>query len=391
MNSHIAKMNLFPRLQESRVEELLGYFPVTAILGPRQCGKTTLARSLVLSDRPVLYLDLERPSDAAKLSEPEAFLSSYRDYLVCLDEIQRVPNLFPLLRSLCDETGKPGQFLVLGSASPDLLRQSSESLAGRIGLVELTPLIEQEVGKDQQDRLWFRGGFPRSFLAPSDSLSRQWLDNFIQTYLERDVPQLGIQIPSVNLRRFWEICAHLNGDLWSHAKVASALGLTGKTAAHYLDILEQSYMVRRLPAWSANTKKRLIKSPKVYLRDTGVLHRLLRIEDMLGLFGHPVRGTSWETYVLEQVASAVPDAELSFFRSSGGAEIDLLVSKGGKTTAIEMKASVSPKLERGFWSALQEVGPDKAYVAAPVKEAYPMKNGVTAVPVHHLCEILMAG
>ncbi|NQU38667.1 MAG: ATP-binding protein [Lentisphaerae bacterium] len=366
----------------------MGFFPVTAIVGPRQCGKTTLAKVFMEGVRSALYLDLERPSDLARLAEPETYLGAQRGRVVCLDEIQRAPDLFQVLRTLVDETGAPGQFLVLGSASPELLRQSSETLAGRIGYLELTPFSEKEVGAEHQSELWIRGGFPRSFFAPSDHLSRAWRDNFIQTYLERDLPQLGVHIPAPTLRHFWEMCAHLQGELWNHAKVASALGVTGKTAAHYLTVLEQSYMLRRLPPTATNGKKRLVKSPRVYLRDSGLLHRILRIDTMDALCGHPVRGASWEGYVIEQIAAAVPDADLSFYRTSGGAEIDLLVRHANRLTAIEIKASSAPHVERGFWSALEDLQPDDAWIAAQIVEPFPLRQNVTVASVEAICQSL---
>jgi len=385
--SYITRMDHVRRSLFERVSSYIGYFPVTAIVGPRQCGKTTLAKRLLheLPVERVTYLDLERPSDLARLEDPETFLTSQRGRLVCLDEVQRTPDLFPILRSLCDLTDEAGQFLVLGSASPDLLRQSSESLAGRIGYVELTPFIENEVGRSQQDRLWSRGGYPRSFLAPDEELSRAWRDSFLQTFLERDIPQLGITTPALTLRRFWEMVAHLHGELWNHAKVASSLGVTGKTVAHYLDILEKTYMVRRLPPFEATVKKRLVKTPKVFLRDSGLLHRLLRIEDMDMLNGHPARGASWEGYVIEQIAAAAPDAELSFYRTSAGAEIDLVVRRGDRLAAIEIKAGVAPRVERGFFNALEDIRPDLVRVVARVDDSYPISADIIVAPVEAVC------
>lgn len=381
-------MSAIKRTLYNKLRDYVGYFPVTAILGPRQCGKTTLAKAFMADHLEARYLDLERPSDLAKLSEPESFLRSLQGHMVCLDEIQRCPDLFPVLRSIVDETANPGQFIVLGSASPDLLRQSSETLAGRIGYLELTPLTEAEVGSEAQADLWFRGGFPRSFLAPGNTMSKAWLRSFTQTFLERDLPQLGIRIPSLMLRRFWEMCAHMHGDLWNHAKIAASLGVSGKTVAHYLDILEQAYMLRRLPPYHPNTKKRLVKSPRVYLRDSGILHHLLRIEDMQMLSGHPVRGTSWEGYVIEQVAAAVPYADLTFYRTAAGAEIDLIVKHGSRLTAIEIKASAVPRIERGFWQALDDIQPETAWVAAQVNEVFSIGNNVNVAPVQTICQFL---
>ena len=380
-------MNIWRSLTEP-VTTALRFFPVTALLGPRQCGKTTLAKVCIAGRPGALYLDLERPSDAAKPTDAEAFLRGHQEHLVCLDEIGRAPDLFAILRSLCDETKTPGRFLVLGSASPALLRQRSETLAGRIGYLELTPFTEAEVGSERQELLWLRGGFPRSYLAPSDGTSRLWLESFILTFLERDLPQLGIRVPGTTVRRFWEMCAHLHGDLWNHEKVASSLGVSGKTVGHYLAILEQAYMLRRLQPFSTNAKKRLVKAPCVYRRDSGLLHRLLRTETLDGSSGHPVRGASWEGYVVEQVAAAVPEAQLSFYRTAAGAEIDLLVQQGQRLTAIEIKATSAPRLERGFWSAMEDLEPSRAWVAAQVTESYPLGHGVAAAPLAAICQAL---
>ena len=381
-------MTHIQRTLHERLAAYVGYFPVTAILGPRQCGKTTLAALFMEGIPNALYLDLERPSDLAKLADPETFLHAHRDELVCLDEIQRAPELFPVLRSLCDETGEGGQFLILGSASPDLLRQSSETLAGRIGYLELTPFTEAEVGGEMQRELWTRGGFPRSLLAPTEALSWAWRESFVKTFLERDMPQFGIRVSPQVLRDFWTMCAHMHGELWNHSKIASSLGVTGKTVSHYLSILEKAYMLRRLPPAEANVKKRLVKSPRVYLRDTGLLHYLLRIEGFDDLSAHPVKGASWEGYVIEQIAAAVPDAELSFYRTSAGAEVDLLIRRGRRLAAVEMKASRSPRLERGFRKAVEDLAPDEVWVAAPVDEPYPVGSGAQVAPVRTICRAL---
>lgn len=381
-------MNQVVRNLTAKLNDYAGFFPVVAVLGPRQCGKTTLARDWIRTCPKALYLDLERPSDLAKLTDPEDFLTRHSEKLVCLDEIQRAPELFPVLRSLSDETGRPGQFLLLGSASPDLLRQTSETLAGRIGYLELTPFRESEIGSDKQKELWLRGGFPRSYLAPSGALSRAWLESFVTTFLERDIPQLGLRIPAPALRKFWQMCAHLHGDIWNHSKIASSLGVTGKTTAHYLDILEASFMLRRLLPYQANIKKRLVKSPRVYLRDTGVLHHLLGLRDHDALDAHPVKGASWESYVIEQVAAAVPGAELSFYRTAAGAEIDLIVRHNNQTTAIEIKSHSAPKLQRGFWTALDDIAPDNTWVAAPVSAPFSLGQNIEVAPPHVICKAL---
>jgi len=383
-------MLYFTRSLQARLEDHLSYFPVTAILGPRQCGKTTLAKQILTKNSrgsDAVYLDLERPSDLAKLSaDPEGYLRSLEDRRVCLDEIQRVPDLFPLLRSLCDEMERPGRFLVLGSASPELLRQSSETLAGRIGYLELGALTLEETGTNTQDRLWVRGGFPRSFLAPDDALSHTWRENFIQTFLERDIPQLGIRVPSMTMRHFWEMCAHVHGGLWNHTKLGDSLGVTSKTASHYLAILESAYILRRLGSHTPNVKKRLVKSPRVYVRDSGLLHCLLRIPDGEALSGHPVRGASWEGFGIEQIAAAVPDADLSFYRTSGGAEMDLVIQRGGRLVTVEFKASASPRVTRGFWHALEDLNPEHTWVAARVPDPYPLTDRVTVGPLQTVVE-----
>ena len=381
---------MVPRELVGRLAEYAGYFPIVGILGPRQCGKTTLARGWIRELPDFLYLDLERPSDRAKLEEPEDFLTRHSGKLVCLDEVQRAPDLFSVLRSLTDETGQPGQFLLLGSASPHLLRQSSETLAGRIGYLELTPFRVAETGVESWRKLWLRGGFPRSYLAPSDALSHAWLESFVTTFLERDIPQLGIRIAAPAMRKFWQMCAHLHGDIWNHSKIAASLGVADKTAAHYLDILEAAFMIRRLPSYQANVKKRLIKSPRIYLRDTGILHHLLGVANHDALDGHPIRGSSWESFVIEQVAAAVPDAELSFYRTAAGAEVDLIVRQHNKVTAIEIKCSSSPKLKRGFWNALDDLVPDRVWVAAPVATPFSLGQDVDVAPPHLICSSLIA-
>lgn len=383
-------MKSISRNLEKRLEQYASYFPVTAILGPRQCGKTTLARQWISKRKDALYLDLELPSDLAKLQSPEDFLRRHSGRLVCLDEVQRLPEIFPVLRALSDLNGAPGQFLVLGSASPEMMHQTSESLAGRIGYLELTPFVEREIGAEHRDTLWMRGGFPRSFLAPSDELSRAWLDNFILTFLERDIPQFGIRISPVILRRFWQMCAHFHGELWNHSKVAGSLGTSGKTVSHYLAVLENSYMLRRLQPYNANVKKRLTRSSRVYIRDTGLLHRLLGIDDRDALDGHPVKGNSWESYVIEQISEAVPEAELFFYRTAAGAEIDLVIRRGNAVYAVEIKASSSPKLEKGFHLALQDVKPRHAWIAAPVTGSFLLPGNIEVASPQSICESLHA-
>ena len=368
-------------------------FPVVALVGPRQVGKTTLARTVARKLGRVVYLDLERPSDAAKLTDPELYLEPLADRLVILDEIQRRPELFPVLRSLVDAKRANGRFLILGSASPDLSRQASESLAGRITYHELTPFAAGEVAtraRDTRMTLWTRGGFPGSYLASSNARSLAWREAFIETHLQRDLPALGVRIPAAALRRFWEMLAHYHGQLWNASKIAGSLGVTPPTAKHYLDTLEDTFMIRQLPPFAANLKKRLVKSPKVYLRDSGLLHALLRIGAMDDLLGHPVAGASWEGWVIEQaLAASGANTGASFFRTAAGAEIDLVLERPrARRIALEIKLSSAPKPSRGFWSGIADLKPSAAYVVYPGKERYPLGQGVEALPVSMLGDVL---
>ncbi len=356
------------------------------LLGPRQVGKTTLAIELG-ETRPSLYLDLESPSDLAKLKEPEWFLKRYEDRLVILDEIQRVPDLFQVLRGLIDEGRRKGKgngrFLVLGSAGVELLRQSSESLAGRIAYTELPPLLLEETGEVTADDLWLRGGFPPSFVAESDAASLEWRRNFIRTYLERDIPQLGPRIPAETLRRFWTMLAHEQGATGNAAKLAAALGVSGQTVGRYIDLLCDLLLARRLAPWSSNTGKRLVKSPKLYVRDSGLAHALLGIGTLEDLLAHPVAGMSWEGWVIEQlIAAAPPGTEAFHYRSTGGAEIDLVLQLGpGLRWVFECKRSLSPSLSRGFHESCEEMRPQRKFVVYPGSESYPLGREVECVPV----------
>lgn len=365
-------------------------FPAVGLLGPRQCGKSTLAKRLLKEWPEAVYLDLERPSDLAKLQEPEAWLATQAGRLVCLDEVQRMPGLFPVLRSVLDGSGRAGQLLLLGSVSPELLQQSAETLAGRISYLELTPFLLGEVGAPTAAnlrRLWARGGFPRSFLAEDEAASREWREAFVQTFLERDLPQMGVNIPAGVARRFWQMCAHVHGELWNGSKIAAALGVTHPTSRSYLDRLAATYMVRVLPPWSANLRKRLVKTPKIYVRDSGLLHSLLRIGSHEELLGHPVAGASWEGFVIEQVSGVLPTGwEMSFYRTAAGAECDLVLEKGRRRVAIECKASLAPQVTRGYWESLADLKPERAWVAAPVNEGFPLKDGAEVLALPALLE-----
>jgi len=362
-------------------------FPVTALLGPRQCGKSTLARHILRGRKDTVYLDMERPSDLRKLDDPELFFSTVGDKLICIDEVQRKPELFQVIRVFVDEDRRAGKFLILGSASQDLIRQSSETLAGRIHYLELAPFSYGELC-DADDSLaedlfsvWLRGGFPDSFLARSDRVSFQWREDFVRTFLERDIPQFGFSIPAQTMRRFWTMLAHYHGQTLNASKLAQSLGVSGPTVKKYLDILAQTYMVRLLPPFFANIKKRLVKVPKIYLRDSGILHALLHVEDAEGLLGHPVLGASWEGWCLEQIVGAMHGWQPSFYRTSSGEEIDLVLERGGKRLAFEFKASKSPKLSRGFPGTLDVLKPDRTWVVAPVGESYPIMPGVEVTGV----------
>jgi predicted AAA+ superfamily ATPase len=387
---------MIPRRLLPALTSALAEVPAVALLGPRQAGKTTLALE-VAGARPSVYLDLESETDRAKLSEPELYLSEHADELVVLDEIQRTPQLFRSLRGLIDAgrrrgTGK-GRFLVLGSASIDLLKQSSESLAGRIRYLELGPLDAGEVGRERLEPLWLRGGFPESLLAPSDAASLRWRTDFIRTYLERDIPQLGPRIPAETLRRLWTMLAHQQGGLLNAASLARALAVDGKTIAAYLDLLVDLLLVRRLSAWHGNVRKRLVKSPKVYVRDSGLVHALLGIVDREALLAHPVAGGSWEGLAVESLTAAAPSGtEAFFFRTAAGAEIDLLLKLPArrKPWAVEIKRGLAPKLDRSFHLACETVHPERRFVIHGGVERFPLGEGIDAVSLIELCEELSA-
>ncbi|MBX7059115.1 MAG: ATP-binding protein [Leptospirales bacterium] len=392
--SNISKM--ISRRLEGELEASLSEVPVVALLGPRQVGKTTLALQIAARRRSV-YLDLESPADRAKLSDPELYLSQHEESLVILDEIQRLPGLFAILRGLADagrrRGRRSGRFLILGSASIELLKQSSESLAGRIRYVELSTIDAGEIAQDSLDALWLRGGFPDSLLALDDAASLRWRNDFIRTYLERDIPQLGPRIAAETLRRFWTMLAHQQGGLLNAASLARSLSVDGKTIASYIDLLVDLLLVRRLSPWHGNVRKRLVKAPKVYVRDCGLLHALLGIADFESLQGHPVVGVSWETFVLESLLAAAPvSSKAHFFRSAGGAELDLLLQPPGskKPWAVEIKRSLSPTLARGFYAACETVRPQRKIVVYAGEERFALQRGIEAVPLQQLCAELSA-
>lgn len=387
------------RRESARLAALLRSHPVTALLGPRQVGKTTLARMVgdELS-RTSLYLDLERPSDRAKLADPELFLRKQAKKLTILDEVQRMPDLFPLLRSLVDERiragEKAGHFLVLGSASPALLQQSSESLAGRIAYLELAPFTLDEVTRKNRrvdvDRLWWRGGFPGSYLAHDDEQSSVWREQFVRSYLSRDLPELGFRLPSEQVGRVWTMLAHGQGDQLNAARLAAGLGVSGATVRRYLDVLTELFMVRQLMPWSGNSQKRLVKAPKVYLRDSGLLHQLANVPDLDTLLGHPLCGPSWEGFVLENTLAQLPSAWCaSYFRTSAQAEIDLVL-EGPKrqVVAVEIKRSLSPTLSKGFHHGFVDIGATRGFVVMPEGDRFPLRKDVEALSLREWIEEL---
>jgi predicted AAA+ superfamily ATPase len=378
-----------------RLEELLDTTPAVALLGPRQVGKTTLALEIG-ERRPSIYLDLESDADRARLAEPELYLGDHEDKLVILDEVQRAPNLFQNLRGLIDlgrrKGLRSGRFLLLGSASIDLLKQSGESLAGRIAYLEFAPVDALEIESGELDRLWVRGGFPDSLLAGSDRASQRWRQDFIRTYLERDIPLLGPRIAAETLRRFWTMLAHHQSGLLNAAALARSLGVDSKTVSSYLDLMVDLLLVRRLEPWHANAGKRLVKSPRIYVRDTGLLHTLLGLENLEAVLGHPVSGASWEGLVIETAHSAMPEGTVAnFYRSSAGAEVDLVLTlPGGRVWAIEIKRSLSPKVERGFHSACEDLRPERRIVVYPGNETFPIAEDIEVMPLRRLGDDLIA-
>lgn len=387
---------MIERRTASEITELLEHSPAVVLTGPRQAGKTTLALA-VAEGRESTYLDLESEADRARLAEPELYFADHADELIILDEIHRAPGIFEALRGTIDRgrrEGKgTGRFLLLGSAAIDLLAQSGETLAGRVSFVELTPFYLTEVGGEKLDRLWVRGGFPESFLAKSEETSLRWRRDFIRTYLERDIPQLGPRIPAETLRRLWTMLAHNQGGLLNAAQLARGLGVSGATVGHYLDLMVDLLLVRRLAPRLGNAGKRLVRSPKVYVRDSGLVHALLGPTDKEAVLGHPVAGASWEGMAIENLVAVAGDrAEPSFYRTSGGAEVDLVLRwADGREWAVEVKRGLAPKLERGLRSALADIEPERSFVVYPGSERFRLGQDTWAIGLGDLCKEVASG
>jgi len=377
---------IIDRLLRKDIEPYFNDIPITAIIGARQVGKSTLAKLLLKKYDSVIYLDLEKRTDVQMLEEPEQFLLMHKSKIICIDEIQLVPNLFFELRSFIDNNPDT-KFVILGSSSPELLRQSSESLAGRIFFYELAPFLFQEVSNTCNIQTYIlRGGFPLSILAKDDKLAFIWLQNYIKTFLERDLRQFGFNIAPETLHRLWEMLSHINGQIINYSSLANSMGLSQPTIKHYIDILHNTFMLRILQPYHFNTKKRLVKSPKLYFRDTGILHSLLNITTYKQLFNHPVYGSSWEVTVIENIINKLNSWKPYYYRTVKGAEIDLILVKANRIIGIEIKSSSTPTVTKGFWNAIVDIKITEAYIIAPVKMPYPLKNGVMVYPLEIFLE-----
>ena len=384
--------NFIERDLVNHLKKYLNIFPAVAILGPRQCGKSTLIKSLDKNFDNIIYLDLQRESDLNQLLDPEFFFESNSDKIICLDEIQLVPKLFSVLRSVIDSNRVNGKFILLGSASQDLIQQTSESLAGRIGILHLSPFLINELDYLENfdlQKFWFRGGFPNSYLSKNDENSSIWIQNYIRTYIERDIPQLGFQIPALQLRRLLTMCAHNQGQQLNLSKLAESLNLTHPTIKRYIDLLEQTFIVRTIPPFEINIKKRLIKAPKVFVRDSGILHQLLAIPNFNSLMGNPVFGSSWEGIVIENIIVNMPSWDYFFYRTATGDEIDLILKKGNQIIAIECKASAAPKVAKGFYRSLEVIKPNKTFIIAPTNDTYKIAETITVTGLDNFIKTVM--
>lgn len=369
----------------NRVRSLFNIHPAVALLGPRQCGKTTLARLIADKETPSTFFDLENPVDLQRLSSPIQALKDLTG-LVVLDEIQRKPDLFELLRVLVDRPQVDCRFLLLGSASLDLVKGVSESLAGRIGFVDLAGFKLFEVGADKRDMLWMRGGFPRSFLAEKESDSINWRDNFIRTFLERDIPQLGLTIPAETLRKFWTMIAHYHANIWNAAEFARSLGTSENTIRRYLDILSGAYTLRILPPWYENLKKRQVKSPKIYIRDSGLLHSFLQIASLADLQGHPKIGSSWEGFALDQVIRYFNSRDAYFWSTHAGAELDLMLLLKGKRVGFEFKYADAPGTSKSMHIAIEDLNLEQLWIIYPGDKTYQLTEKITVLPLDQISQ-----
>lgn len=376
---------------ESFLKLNLRSFPAVVLLGTRQCGKSTLVKRMAADFDSFVYLDLQNYQDMNKLTDLNLFFSTNRQSTVCIDEVQLMPALFSFLRSEIDSDRRNGRFILLGSASRHLMQNTSESLAGRVGLVTLTPFTFYEVSKLHDFELskhWFRGAYPDSFLAETDEISKLWIENYIRTYIERDIPQLGIQVPSLQLRRLLMMLSHSHGQLVNLSKIGESLGTSHTTVRKYIDLFEQTFVLRTLFPYELNVKKRLVKSPKIYIRDSGILHRLLAIDDFNALLGNPIAGSSWEGYAIENIITQMKDYTPYFYRSSSGNEIDLVLEKGDIKVAIEFKMSSAPELTKGNWNALKDLNPDITLIVVPIETSYEIKENIWVTGLENVPRLL---
>ncbi len=382
---------VLPRTKEKEIRTYLKHFPAVAITGPRQCGKSTLAKAIISTIKGAIYIDLEDPEHRAQLHDIPLFLSQQNGRLICFDEIQFMPELFQVLRSAIDKVKKNGQFLLLGSASPELLRQTSETLAGRVVYMELAPFSLQEIvsdAKGSMQKLWLRGGYPGSYLAKKEALSMVWRKSFIRTFLERDLSALGIGVAPENMRRFWMMCAHLHGQFLNLSGLGNSLGISHSTVKAYVDIMSNTYMIRKLEPYYVNIDKRLKRSPKIYLSDCGLLHALLNVSGANDLLSHPVAGYSWEGFVLSQLTICLTDWEFYYATTADQAEIDFILKKGKRLVAVECKLSKAPVVTKGFYYLLNDLKIKEAYVACHIEDSFALSKRVTAISIADLVKKL---
>ncbi len=376
---------------EDFIQLNLQTFPAIVLLGSRQCGKSTLIKKISTDFDSFLYLDLQNYEDLNKLTDINFFFKSNEDATICLDEVQLLPELFSFLRSEIDNNRRNGRFILLGSASQQLIQKTSESLAGRVGLINLTPFTFYELYQNETfnlQRHWLRGGYPESYLAVNDAISNLWRANYIRTYIERDIPQLGIQISALQLRRLLTMLCHTQGQIVNLSKLGESLGTSHTTVRKYIDLLEQTFVVHTLLPYETNIKKRLVKSPKVFVRDSGLLHQLLAISDFNQLLGNPILGSSWEGYVIENITSKLVDSKASFYRTASGDEMDLVIENGIERIAIECKFSSAPKLSKGFWNALEAIQPTKTFIVVPIDTCYELKKDIWVTGLEKIISLI---